>query len=74
MNLFLRIFNYNYSFSIDNIDIDLNKKLQNLRLLCQRMTASNKNQRPNCDQISTVFNRQMMLLLDKILIFWCRLS
>jgi hypothetical protein len=41
----------NYSFSIDSIGIDLNKKLQNLRLLCQRMTAHDRNQRPNCDQI-----------------------
>ncbi len=29
----------------------MNKKLQNLRLLCQRMTAQDKSQRPNCDQI-----------------------
>ncbi|HEY6436821.1 MAG TPA: hypothetical protein VIY47_09530, partial [Ignavibacteriaceae bacterium] len=36
---------------IHSVDIDLNKKLQNLRLLCQQMIAQDKNQRPNCDQI-----------------------
>ncbi len=30
--------------------MDLNKKLENLRLLGQRMTAE-KSQRPNCDEI-----------------------
>ncbi len=40
----------NYSFSIDSNEIDLNKKLQNLRLLGQRMTAD-RNRRPNYDEI-----------------------
>jgi hypothetical protein len=50
MNLFLK-YSTNYCISIDSNEIDLNKKLQNLRLLCQRMTAHDRNQRPNCDQI-----------------------
>ncbi len=29
----------------------MNKKLQNLRLLCQRMKDEDKSQRPDCDQI-----------------------
>ncbi len=36
---------------IDRNEIFLNKKLQNLRLLCQRMTAQDRNQRPNGDKI-----------------------
>ena len=31
--------------------IDLNNKSKNLELLCQRMKAQDKNQRPNCDEI-----------------------
>ncbi len=50
MSLFLK-YSTNYCISIDSNEIDLNKKLQNLRLLCQRMTAHDRNQRPNCDQI-----------------------
>ncbi len=40
-----------YSFSIDSIDSDLNKKLQKLRNLCQRMIDSDQKKRPNCNEI-----------------------
>ncbi len=33
------------------IEIDLNKKLQNLRSLCKVMIDSDQKKRPNCDKI-----------------------
>jgi hypothetical protein len=69
---------FNYSFSIDRNEIDLYKKLQNLRLLLKRMTSQDRNQRPNCDQILENKNEwslnQSDLSIDSITEFFSQKS